>query len=214
MMPSRFLDAIRSSDDSTMAARCSRSSSVWRRSDTLRKTRITPSIRPSSSRIISGVVDGKFAAVATDEDRVVRRPTTCPVASTFSTGFVTGCRVVSLTMRKTSARSRPCARHNQPVSPSAIGFMKRTHPCASVAMTASPMHSSRGEPTAVERMKVPHLATPPAFMLPDLSESARHAAKEMRTARLAVMNLPCFETVAVSSLACPARYRASSRSGH
>jgi len=50
-------------------------------------------------------------------------------------------------------------------------------------------------------LKVPHLATPPAFMLPDLSESARHAAKEMRTARLAVMNLPCFETVAVSSLA-------------
>ena len=69
-----------------------------------------------------------------------RRP--CP-RSTRATGFSTGRRVSSLTMRKTSSSGRPAASPaRQPVSASATGFRKPTRPSASVAITASPMLAS------------------------------------------------------------------------
>ena len=68
------------------------------------------------------------------------RPTTAPSRSTLATGFSTGRRVSSSTMRKTASSGRPAASAAASRSaPRRPGSAKSTRPSASVAMTASPM---------------------------------------------------------------------------
>ena len=66
-----------------------------------------------------------------------------PCASTSRTGSSAACRVCAPTMWNTRASGWPMASAAvQPVRRSAVGFMRTTWPCGSVAITASPIDCS------------------------------------------------------------------------
>ena len=71
-MLSRFLLTMASSDDSTIAARCARASSVRFRSDTSRNTSTEPIVTPDSSLIGAALSStGCSSPVPSDENGVV-----------------------------------------------------------------------------------------------------------------------------------------------
>ena len=140
MIPSSDLLTMASSDDSTMAARRRAAAAARllasnrRRSVTSRKTSTHAAdvALPVPDRG-GAVVDRPLRAVPGDQDGVVRQPDDdAPPAGRAGTGFSTGWRVCSLTMRKTASSGRPRASSCvQPVSASATAFEER-HPALGV----------------------------------------------------------------------------------
>ncbi len=133
--------SLRRSASASRSARSRSCRSSSRRALTSWKTRTTPRIRPSASRI-GAPLSSIGRSVPSRETSTVwlASPTTSPSRRTWATGLSAGPRCCSLMIRKTSPSGRPTASaRGQPVMASATGLRNVIRPWVSVAITASPM---------------------------------------------------------------------------